>query len=469
MSASTNAGLSAVLSIDTSFVSQKDKKISEVYKDTDLLGRIETLRPQYKEKSFSDDHENWGAKETFVTDMVDIQLLDLIKWKYENSYEKDEQVLVDKDLYKAKSKISASTGWDTNKWVKENNASFNVTPRLSYEASIIRNDILCWIFERMAADMELKIDDRERELDIFTESFSLSVVTLNAFRNLIPSSAGGRLVRIGKRRFFIPKAKQEDDDKQQQILFTKHMDLVKVKSAMMEQLMNAVQGGKNNDYKATYKLKSETIEYEFKFTKEAEGKIKLTKTGLNDDSEYKPFKDWDSNEWKKFSFSKSNGIQVELEATVDEVATPANIKHATSATIICNIAPDIQHVFEKVFFPASLDPFQKNLTIAATIKKMLDNIKSKGFPKRIWDSMKNSSGETRLQLLMDLGEVGEQCVALTRAVDLYNLEKYQRQYERLADCAGTVPVILKENMAYLAGGHHLNGLGTNKIVTKITE
>jgi hypothetical protein len=138
-----SAGLKEVLSINTDFVTNRDQTIEEGYKDDSkhpkILKAIETFFPDMKSKKFEDNDE---MKVDDIINLVACQLFVALNkdWKGEGSDLSDAEAMKDK--------VS-----------------------LSYNAEIVRNDIIEWIIGRQRDDIAADLEYTNDACDVAINAF----------------------------------------------------------------------------------------------------------------------------------------------------------------------------------------------------------------------------------------------------------------------------------------------------------
>ncbi len=432
-----SAGLSNILSVNTDFVSQKSKTIEELYKAGETLGdRIRNIRDYYKDQKFEIDNVNDASvsdRQTFITELVDIQLLDLIQWSKVSSYKAGDYVLRDNRLYKAKVLIPANTtwaaaNWDENPGPNPNLASL-VTPHLSFEASGIRNDILAWILERMAGDIEIEIDAIDHKLDIVTKWSDGVAKSISAVEHVVSE---------------FPRTNSFLDGE-----YVEHQGATYVHMTHVIEALSSVDEKLNNPL-SSIKIDNE-ITGDNRLNKMKEFLVKEIRSSL---------------EIIKKAYKSPDRYQ-----TVDSYSPTIHLYHSPDITddeknelqkisIVFSFSPNSKKIFIAVELEKAFIAKDENNTIlyqAEVYRKILSAIITEISPiLKVYRT--RSLGDWARYAIINVipalsGEIFKPGLEICHAHKFYDYAKLKAGFDRAADCTSNFDAVLEHNMSYLRAGY----------------
>ena len=198
-------GLKAVLGVDTGNISAKEGEQktlgTEVMSNTD-----ETLKAQI-----------------FIEKTVNQEILkSFIPWSSVLEYEENIYVLHDSKVYKSSGQSgnknkNPSAPDNSDYWTsiattdKEINTA--MSDILSFDADMVRKEIIAWGLGRMAADYQLDIDNTESSLDQWTSGLDFGISTTNTLSNFFSGSSTRRsLVKMGDSYVMMAQDSAEGSD-----------------------------------------------------------------------------------------------------------------------------------------------------------------------------------------------------------------------------------------------------------------
>ena len=159
----------------------------------------------------SDTNEAQNFIQTAVNAMIegtkksDDRSADSLAWTVDVDYAANTYVLYDGGIYKSKKIISPDKkkkpDEDASDWeLISNHSAFEkeVSDKLSFDANMVRKEMIAWGLGRVAADYQLDIDNTESHLDRWTSGLDLGISVINTLSNFFSGLRTRRsLVKMG--------------------------------------------------------------------------------------------------------------------------------------------------------------------------------------------------------------------------------------------------------------------------------
>ena len=125
--------------------------------------------------------EGWEEKQKLIENLVDVQLLSTLDANNARGKYKGENDIKKINIYQDYLKPTLETG----------------SSKLSFEANLLRGDILSWIYKRMAGDYKAEIDAFNGSLARWDKGYDFGVSLINTINNVFTSSSSNRaLIKV---------------------------------------------------------------------------------------------------------------------------------------------------------------------------------------------------------------------------------------------------------------------------------
>ena len=438
-----SAGLANILNVDTSFVANSAKKISELYPTGTTLGdRISDIKPNYLKEKFEIDDSSDSTvrdKQQFIVDMIDIQLLDLVDDSDDLDYD---------DL------------------------AALVTPQLSYEASVVRNDIIAWILGRMSADIETTINALDREFGIWTKSFDVGLKSLSALEKLFSNSSPSS----DSLAEYVALLKSKSDQSLVEVvpsvkeiltidgLLLNRMSLLRIKIEPKDFATNARFFNENlkvSTVKNTYKQALEILLKTEELLRKATNNTVFNDVNTEDRID----------QIATFLNSQMSGLGHDTTPALiiyrHEDITDDEFNKLSKVAVILITKDDISGIHVEVDLP-TFDANNNNQFYQQNVNKnillaIIEPVKAiVEANKTLSDNFKDfvsTAGKRLYNAIPELTAVANSGIDLYKAIEFDKYTKLKSGFARAADCTGNVSTVLQENLSYINSGHFLDSDG----------
>lgn len=489
-------GLKEVLGVNLSFISKKNKKVSQLtieefplvsdmddieaiverIKDDDNSTETETIKEPIKDIKFeareypkffsSEDFLDWDIKEQYIVKMVDAQILKSL----------DETINITQDVLDDFSK--------------------NLSTYLSFEAQLVRSEIIAWALGRMAGDFQAQIDADNGYLDQWDTGFDLALQCLTATNNMLNNSSSKRsLFKIGGRHVLMSEASNEDNNDEsgiyefinpknrdgQSINFNYARYSISALSSAVNELMDEL------SYESTTTFQEELYK-QGSATDDAEKLVQFLDIILREKFDLN-FRKYDEYDNKDYSYSKFGLLNNKI-GNINNVFNIINNRSFDSNSILeyvsnnngkIQIRINLPYIFTKILNKSVLGEFEEIEinTISAFNDKdkefFYQSIISEVYPlvnsvlnaNPTWTEWFTSNWDS---VISDFIECAKLFTQFRRSQLFYKNDSIKGDFERAADCYGAIPSVLEHSLAYIKSGHYFdNDTNFIKDITTTTE
>lgn len=372
----------------------------------------------------------WERKQKLIEFLVDVQLLNGVEVSLPNDYKYDIDNTTQKTLYEE-----------------------HLSGKLSYEAVILRSNVLSWIYERMMNDYQAEIDAWNGWFDQYPAGLDFGVSLINSIKNLAtPSSSNRSLIKIGGKTSMMTTSSGENEEDQSlddykfykyhpfnlpvgvesiKLLFNTTRDLILDEDELEKLAKNNITASVNSlSEKITTNLETNALYRNLLYT------FKINDHQLT------------NSEIKQFISVKNSSTTANLVTISFEIALPSGFER--------HWLLDSRTISDETSYDASVTELEKLRAVGSSVVKTLEPYFR---ANRGWfDYLVSEKGITKIfyENIPDFLETSKLFLEWRRSQIFYGLDTVKGDFERLADVTNTVPGIMQRTMSYLNSGHYFD-------------
>ena len=403
----------------------------------------------------------WEKKQKLIEFLVDVQLLNGVDSSSLTGYTYDIDSTTQKTLFEE-----------------------HLSGKLSYEAVILRSNVLSWIYERMMNDYQAEIDAWNGWFDQYPAGLDFGVSIFTLINNLISSSQSQRtLVKFdGKSSYITNQVDNGDseeydqenidyrylkfddfkDDNLYKDYYTSYLSNVKSVKKVLDEIANEIKNPHNslNNSISTSDSDDMTDIYLTRWQNYLEVTARRV---LGDNRTLDDYVSLDSSAHpynELFSYvgnilgkhSNDYGLIMKNSLTEKKCTCVISLQ-------LCEAIGNVRETIEVSYSRAESypQPSVMNLAIYRCIYKMVNQVIDQN--PTILDKIRNvlyNFSSTICYAIPDLLETSKLFLEWRRSQIFYGLDTVKGDFERLADVTNTVPGIMQRTMSYLNSGHYFD-------------